>query len=37
MIGYVRRFDASYQDAQAKVAAGAIGRPFLVRSRDDAT
>jgi myo-inositol 2-dehydrogenase/D-chiro-inositol 1-dehydrogenase len=32
MIGYVRRFDASYQDAQAKVAAGAIGRPFLVRS-----
>jgi len=32
MIGYVRRFDASYQDAQAKVAAGAIGRPFMVRS-----
>jgi myo-inositol 2-dehydrogenase/D-chiro-inositol 1-dehydrogenase len=41
MIGYVRRFDASYQDAQAKIAAGAIGRPFIVRSetcdRNDAT
>lgn len=33
MIGYVRRFDASYQDAQRKIAAGAIGRPFLVRSQ----
>jgi myo-inositol 2-dehydrogenase/D-chiro-inositol 1-dehydrogenase len=33
MIGYVRRFDASYQDAQKKIAAGAIGRPFLVRSQ----
>ncbi|CAG1005353.1 myo-inositol 2-dehydrogenase / D-chiro-inositol 1-dehydrogenase [Burkholderiales bacterium] len=33
MIGYVRRFDASYQDAQGKIAAGAIGRPFLVRSQ----
>ncbi len=32
MIGYVRRFDASYQDAHAKVVAGAIGTPFLVRS-----
>lgn len=32
MIGYVRRFDASYQDAQEKIAAGAIGAPFLVRS-----
>jgi myo-inositol 2-dehydrogenase/D-chiro-inositol 1-dehydrogenase len=32
MIGYVRRFDASYQDAHRKVADGAIGRPFLVRS-----
>jgi myo-inositol 2-dehydrogenase/D-chiro-inositol 1-dehydrogenase len=32
MIGYVRRFDASYQDAHAKVAAGAIGRAFMVRS-----
>ena len=33
MIGYVRRFDASYQDAQKKIASGAIGRPFLVRSQ----
>ncbi|HTP97815.1 MAG TPA: Gfo/Idh/MocA family oxidoreductase [Casimicrobiaceae bacterium] len=32
MIGFVRRFDASYQDAQRSIAAGAIGRPFLVRS-----
>lgn len=32
MIGFVRRFDASYQDAQHKVATGAIGKPFLVRS-----
>jgi myo-inositol 2-dehydrogenase/D-chiro-inositol 1-dehydrogenase len=33
MIGFVRRFDASYQDAHKSIAAGAIGRPFLVRSR----
>lgn len=32
MIGFVRRFDASYQDAQKRIAAGAIGRPFMVRS-----
>ena len=32
MIGYVRRFDASYLDAQAKIAAGLVGSPFLVRS-----
>ncbi len=32
MIGFVRRFDASYQDAQRKIAAGGIGRPFMVRS-----
>ena len=32
MIGFVRRFDASYQDAQKSIAGGAIGRPFLVRS-----
>jgi myo-inositol 2-dehydrogenase/D-chiro-inositol 1-dehydrogenase len=32
MIGFVRRFDASYQDAHRSIAAGAIGRPFLVRS-----
>jgi myo-inositol 2-dehydrogenase / D-chiro-inositol 1-dehydrogenase len=33
MIGFVRRFDPSYQDAYAKIQAGAIGRPFLVRSQ----
>ena len=33
MIGFVRRFDASYQDAHKSIAAGAIGRPFLVRSQ----
>jgi myo-inositol 2-dehydrogenase/D-chiro-inositol 1-dehydrogenase len=33
MIGFVRRFDASYQDAHRSIAAGAIGRPFLVRSQ----
>jgi len=33
MIGFVRRFDPHYRDAQAKIAAGAIGRPFLVRSQ----
>ena len=33
MIGFVRRFDASYQDAHASIASGAIGRPFLVRSQ----
>ncbi|MBB2932347.1 Gfo/Idh/MocA family oxidoreductase [Paraburkholderia silvatlantica] len=32
-IGFMRRFDPSYQDAYAKVQAGAIGRPFLVRSQ----
>jgi len=32
MIGFVRRFDASYQDAQRRIAAGGIGRPFMVRS-----
>ncbi len=32
MIGFVRRFDASYQDAQQKIAAGGIGKPFMVRS-----
>lgn len=39
MVGFVRRFDPSYARAQADVADGAIGRPFLVRSqtcdRDD--
>ncbi len=32
-VGFVRRFDASYQYAKAKVEAGAIGRPFMVRSQ----
>ena len=32
MIGFVRRFDVSYRDAYEKVASGAIGKPFLVRS-----
>ncbi|HEY1610276.1 MAG TPA: Gfo/Idh/MocA family oxidoreductase [Paraburkholderia sp.] len=32
-IGFMRRFDPSYQDAFAKVRAGVIGRPFLVRSQ----
>ena len=34
MIGYGRRFDPSYRDACTKVRAGAIGRPFLVRSQN---
>jgi myo-inositol 2-dehydrogenase / D-chiro-inositol 1-dehydrogenase len=33
MIGFVRRFDPSYQDAYARTAAGEIGRPFLFRSQ----
>ncbi|BCQ23746.1 Gfo/Idh/MocA family oxidoreductase [Caballeronia sp. NK8] len=33
MIGFVRRFDASYRDAFDSVTKGAIGRPFLVRSQ----
>jgi myo-inositol 2-dehydrogenase / D-chiro-inositol 1-dehydrogenase len=33
MIGFVRRFDASYRDAADKIRAGAIGRPFLARSQ----
>ena len=32
MIGYTRRFDASYQDARRKIDEGLIGTPFLVRS-----
>ena len=32
-IGFMRRFDPSYRDAFDKVRAGAIGRPFLVRSQ----
>ena len=33
MVGFVRRFDASYMNAYASVAAGEIGKPFLVRSQ----
>jgi myo-inositol 2-dehydrogenase / D-chiro-inositol 1-dehydrogenase len=32
MIGFVRRFDASYRHAYALVRDGAIGRPLMVRS-----
>ncbi|WP_429475626.1 Gfo/Idh/MocA family oxidoreductase [Paraburkholderia atlantica] len=32
-IGFMRRFDPSYRDAFDKIAAGQIGRPFLVRSQ----
>jgi myo-inositol 2-dehydrogenase/D-chiro-inositol 1-dehydrogenase len=33
MVGFVRRFDPSYQHAQQAIAAGAIGRPVIVRSQ----
>ncbi|UUZ61966.1 Gfo/Idh/MocA family oxidoreductase [Polaromonas sp. P1-6] len=33
MVGFVRRFDPSYVSAQSTIAAGEIGRPFLVRSQ----
>ena len=33
MIGFVRRFDASYHDVQQKIAQGLIGKPYLVRSQ----
>jgi myo-inositol 2-dehydrogenase/D-chiro-inositol 1-dehydrogenase len=33
MIGYVRRFDVSYEDAHRKIAEGLIGTPFLVRAQ----
>ena len=33
MVGFVRRFDPSYLNAYASIAAGEIGRPFLVRSQ----
>jgi len=33
MVGFVRRFDAHYQEAKAQIDAGRIGRPFLVRSQ----
>jgi myo-inositol 2-dehydrogenase / D-chiro-inositol 1-dehydrogenase len=33
MVGFVRRFDPSYQHAAQAIAAGGIGQPFLVRSQ----
>lgn len=33
MVGFVRRFDPSYQDAAAKLAQGLVGQPYLVRSQ----
>lgn len=33
MIGFVRRFDASYRDAAAKIQAGLVGKPYLIRSQ----
>ena len=33
MVGFVRRFDASYANAHAHIVRGGIGRPFLVRSQ----
>ena len=33
MVGFVRRFDASYANAKAQIDAGGIGKPFLVRSQ----
>ncbi|WGS48794.1 Gfo/Idh/MocA family oxidoreductase [Paraburkholderia sp. D15] len=32
-IGFMRRFDPSYRDAYERIAAGEIGRPFMVRSQ----
>ncbi len=33
MVGFVRRFDPSYVNAQSLIAAGDLGKPFLVRSQ----
>jgi myo-inositol 2-dehydrogenase / D-chiro-inositol 1-dehydrogenase len=33
MVGFVRRFDASYANAYAAVQRGDIGKPFIVRSQ----
>jgi myo-inositol 2-dehydrogenase/D-chiro-inositol 1-dehydrogenase len=33
MIGFVRRFDASYRGAYAHITAGRIGTPFMVRAQ----
>ncbi len=32
-VGFVRRYDPSYQDAKIKVGEGLIGKPFLVKSQ----
>jgi myo-inositol 2-dehydrogenase/D-chiro-inositol 1-dehydrogenase len=33
MVGFVRRFDESYQHVHQAIASGTIGRPFMVRSQ----
>lgn len=33
MIGFVRRFDASYHDAHQKIRQGMVGKPYLIRSQ----
>ena len=33
VVGFVRRYDPSYRYAKDKVEAGAIGKPYLVRSQ----
>lgn len=33
VVGFVRRYDASYQYAKRKIKSGAIGKPFMVRSQ----
>lgn len=33
MVGFVRRFDPSYLEAQQAIDQGAVGRPFLVRAQ----
>ncbi|KAL6354834.1 hypothetical protein LRP88_12191 [Fusarium phalaenopsidis] len=33
MVGFVRRFDESYQDALAKIEGGGIGKPLIYRSQ----
>ncbi|KAI5239951.1 NAD-binding Rossmann fold oxidoreductase family protein [Aureobasidium subglaciale] len=33
MVAFVRRFDANYQDAKARIQQNAIGRPVVIRSQ----
>lgn len=33
MVAFVRRFDANYQDAKARIGQNAIGRPVVIRSQ----